>query len=398
MRDPAPRRSPSARCCVVRRGCPLLFALLALAAASATAQPSDPAEAERRLAAVRADIAGITRELGALEGERNAAARALREADREVAAAAGALREAEASLAAQEAALARLQAEREATAARLSGQRQALAALLRSAYALGSHQRLKLLLAQDRLADAARALGYHRFMQRAWVGRIEQLLEALAELAAMGERIASERAALEATRAQRQQALTALESGRSARAGLLATLEERQADGRARLEALGRDERALVALLERLRDVFADIPRELEGERPLAARKGSLRWPLAGRVRSAFGGRLPDGRPSQGWLLEAAPGTEVRAIAHGRVAFADWLRGFGLIAIVDHGDGWLSLYAQNEALLVEPGAWVQQGDALATVGSSGGQQASALYFELRRDGRPVDPAAWLRPR
>src|SRR5690606_9322735 len=107
-------------------------------------------------------------------------------------------------------------------------------------------------------------------------------------------------------------------------------------------------------------------------------------------------GTLPDGRRSNGWLLGASAGTEVRAIAHGRVAFADWLRGYGLIAIIDHGDGYMSLYAQNDALLAEAGAWVRPGDVLATVGSSGGQQEAALYFELRRNGRPVDPATWLR--
>src|SRR5690606_34912581 len=138
--------------------------------------------------------------------------------------------------------------------------------------------------------------------------------------------------------------------------------------------ALGRDEKALAALLERLRDVFADIPQQLDGDRPLAELKGRLPAPLQGTVRSAFGGTLPDGRRSNGWLLGASAGTEVRAIAHGRVAFADWLRGYGLIAIIDHGDGYMSLYAQNDALLAEAGAWVRPGDVLATVGSSGGQQ------------------------
>ena len=381
----------------LRRSHSVLVGLaLLVGIAGATAVPAEDAEqAEQRLAAVRAEIQAIGRELGALEGERDAAARALREADRAVAASAQALRDTEAALAAQQQRLDALEAERAVAAERLSAQRAALAALLRSAYALGGHQRLKLLLAQDRMDQAARALGYHRFLQDAQVARIESLLAQLSELARLGERIAAERAALDALRGEQQQALQAVEAERGAREQVLAGLGRRHADRSARLAALERDQQALVALLERLRDVFADIPPELDGAQPLAERKGRLPKPLDGKVLAGFGATLPDGRSSRGWLLGAAPGTEVRAIAHGRVAFADWLRGFGLIAIVDHGQGWMSLYAQNEALLVAPGAWVRAGDALATVGSSGGQAGDALYFELRREGQPVDPAAWL---
>src|SRR5690606_14778037 len=174
---------------------------------------------------------------------------------------------------------------------------------------------------------------------------------------------------LDALRGEQQQALGALEAQRGERAAVLDELGRRHADRSARLAELERDQRALVALLERLRDVFADIPPELDGAQALEQRRGALPRPLAGKVLAGFGGTLPDGRASRGWLLAADPGTEVHAIAHGRVAFADWLRGYGLIAIVDHGRGWMSLYAQNEALLVAPGAWVQAGDALATVGS-----------------------------
>jgi septal ring factor EnvC (AmiA/AmiB activator) len=362
---------------------------------TALAQDDKAAQAERKLAAVRAEIQAIGRELGALAGERDAAARALRDADRAVAAAAHTLRDTDAALAAQQQRLAALEAERAAAAERLTEQRAALAALLRSAHAMGSHQRLKLLLAQDRLEQAARALGYHRFLQEAQVGRIEGLLAQLSELARLGERIAAERRALDDARAGQQQALAALGEQRAERARVLDALDLRRADRSTRLAALERDQRALVALLERLRDVFADIPPELEGAQPLAERKGALPRPLAGKVLAGFGDSLPDGRSSRGWLLSAAPGAEVRAIGHGRVAFADWLRGFGLIAIVDHGQGWMSLYAQNEALLVAPGAWVRAGEVLATVGSSGGQADNALYFELRRDGKPVDPASWL---
>jgi len=377
-----------------------LALVLLLAGSAAWCAPPTPeaAAAARQLDAVREEIRVIASELGALQGERDAAAEALREGDRAVSAAAKALRDTEQALAAQQQLLDGLEEQRAQLAAGLTEQRAALAALLRSAHALGRHQRLKLLLAQDRLEAAVRALSYHRYFQRERVERIERVLGELEELAALGERIRIERAALDASHAAQQQAVAALEGERNTRAALLAQLHARHADRAARLRELGRDEQALVALLARLRDVFADIPRQLEGAQPLAERKGALPRPLPGAVRAAFGGTLPDGRRSNGLLIAAEAGAEVRAVAHGRIAFADWLRGYGLIAIVDHGDGFMSLYAQNDALLAEAGAWVQPGDVLATVGSSGGQERPALYFELRRNGKPVDPTAWLAPR
>jgi septal ring factor EnvC (AmiA/AmiB activator) len=120
-----------------------------------------------------------------------------------------------------------------------------------------------------------------------------------------------------------------------------------------------------------------------------------LPWPINGRLLTGFGPQLPDGRTSSGWLLDATAGAEIKAVAHGRVAFSDWLKGFGLIAIIDHGDGYMSLYASADALLRAAGDWVEAGEVVALAGSSGGQSAPGVYFELRRNGKPVDPVRWL---
>ena len=178
----------------------------------------------------------------------------------------------------------------------------------------------------------------------------------------------------------------------------LASLERTFTDQGARLAALGKDEKDLVALLERLRDAIADIPKVLAGAEPLSTRRGRVPWPVEGRVLQGFGTTAPDGRAVEGLLIGARAGADVQAIAHGRIAYADWLKGYGLLAIVDHGDGFMSLYAHNEALLKDVGDWVDAGDALATVGASGGRSEPGVYFELRRDGQPVDPAAWLARR
>ena len=116
--------------------------------------------------------------------------------------------------------------------------------------------------------------------------------------------------------------------------------------------------------------------------------------PVAGPVRHAFGQTRAGGMRWQGWLIGSDPGSEVRSIAYGRVAFADWLRGYGLLIIIDHGQGFMSLYGQNESLLHEAGTWVENGEPISVVGSNPGD-TQGLYFELRRQGKALDPAAWV---
>ena len=129
-----------------------------------------------------------------------------------------------------------------------------------------------------------------------------------------------------------------------------------------------------------------------------AVQVGGLSWPLSGGLLAGYGARMPDGRRSSGVLVAAAAGTPVTAVADGTVVFAEWMTGYGLILIIDHGNAYMSLYAHNDSLLKGPGDRVRRGDAVSTVGTSGGQGQAALYFELRRDGKPVDPGTWLQRR
>lgn len=367
------------------------------ASADAT-RARDEADALRRLAEVRARLAALAEEQRGIEAERDAAAADLREADATVAAAVRALRDTESAIATGERELASLEAEQAALEASLSTQREALAELVRAAYALGRHEQLKLLLAQDRVADLSRVLAYQGYLQRDRSARIEGLLAELQALAEVGARVQAQREGLAVRRDEQAGGIAALEAGRAERRALLEDLERQGRDAEARRGALARDERALESLLERLRDVLADIPDQPEEARAFATRRGALPWPLDGAVVAGFGGTLPDGRRSSGLLLAGTAGAEVRVVSPGRVAFAEWLNGYGLLLIVDHGDGWMSLYAHNDALLKDAGDWVRAGEPVATVGSSGGQGRAALYFELRQGARPVDPRPWLQRR
>jgi septal ring factor EnvC (AmiA/AmiB activator) len=147
----------------------------------------------------------------------------------------------------------------------------------------------------------------------------------------------------------------------------------------------------------RLSEVMAGFP--VDTDEPFASVKGKLAWPVQGRIAGAYG--QPRGAGPVKWsgvLLEAAAGTQVRAVYHGRVAFADWLSGLGLLVIVDHGSGYMSLYGHNEALLKEAGDWVDPGEPIAQVGDTGGQARAGLYFEIRLNGEPIDPNPWIAKR
>lgn len=386
-----------------RRGLMLLIVLLfspiwagATTRAEAERRAAQEAEAEQRLAAVRAQITELSTAREALDGERNTAVRALRQADQAVNKESQALQQIQTDIAAQESELAELEQQHQDLKTRLDNQRQALAVLLRSAYALGRHEQLKLLLAQDRVESLARVMGYHHFVRKGRVARIQALLEQMQALARVQQAIEARRNLLQVSLAQQEIRIAELENHRLQRRNLLADLETRFRDTDTRLRALGKDEQAIKGLLDRLQSIFADIPERLDAPRPFAQRKGQLPRPLSGKTLSAYGNTLPDGRTSRGWLIQASAGAPVQAIAHGRVAFADWLKGYGLIVIIDHGEGWMSLYAQNDSLQREVGDWVAPGDILAHAGNSGGQSEPGLYFELRRNGQPIDPKAWFK--
>lgn len=367
-----------------------------LGAASLAAQPEEEARVQARLIEVREAMAEVGAVRRRLQGELTTLVEALRAQDLRVADSARELRQLDAAVAAHEAELQSIEAERQAMEMRLAGQREALSRLLRSAYALGQHAPLRLLFSQDRVDSVGRALAYHRYLKEERLSRMQALGEELAGLLELTLRVAAERDAVAAARAAQAAEAERLEGDRSEQQRRRQALESDLHGQEQRLAALGRDERELLALIERLRDIFADIPAAAEGAEPFASRRGRLPWPVQGRILSAFGAQGREGRASTGMLIAGESGDEVRAVGHGRVVFADWLAGFGLLLIIDHGDGYLSLYGQNETLLRDSGEWVAPGDAVATVGRSGGRDRAALYFELRQGGRAIDPRPWLR--
>ena len=392
------------------------IALLALAMAGVV-PAQDQREAEQRLQKVRSELKAVASERRQLEGARGDANRKLREADQQVGGAQRALRQTQTTLQRDTATLAQLQAERAKHAGDLDAKKAELARLLRAAQLAGGDAPLKAMLAQDRLAEAERSLTYQGYLQRGSVRRIRELAAELRRIDALEREIGERQAALANDRRQQLAQLAQLEAARRQRAGTLAGIDRQYQDKASREQALGRDAKALQTLLAQLRAAAAKAAREAARAKAAAEREarasgkpvqkrpvvatapalkvGGLGWPVSGSLLASYGGRMPDGRRSDGVLIAAAAGTAVKAVADGTVVFADWMTGYGNILIIDHGNGYMSLYAHNDGLLRDAGDAVKRGEAVASVGTSGGQERPALYFELRRNGSPVNPAGWL---
>jgi septal ring factor EnvC (AmiA/AmiB activator) len=240
-------------------------------------------------------------------------------------------------------------------------------------------------------------LVYFDYYNRARSARIEAVAAELAQLAELQEATAGVEVELAALEAAQATEVAALEKSRDQRRDAVVKLEAEVRDGNAAVAKLRAEERRLADLIERLRELSADFP--VESDEPFARLKGKLAWPVQGRIVGDYGQPRSNGPVKwSGVLLEAQAGTPVRAVAHGRVAFADWLPGLGLLVVVDHGGGYLSLYGHNQTLLKESGDRVAPGDTLAQVGDTGGQARPGVYFEIRSNGEPVNPHPWMARR
>jgi septal ring factor EnvC (AmiA/AmiB activator) len=357
----------------------------------------DRRESEAALTAVRKEIKALQDRIARETTRRDEGTRALRAAEVEIATATRKLAEVRGNLRVQQSARRDLTQETERANRRLAAERAALGRQVRSSYMTGREELFKLLLSQESPAALGRMLVYFDYYNRARSARIDTVageLEKLTTLDQETSRVETELAALETAQARE---VAALERSREERRAAVAELDADIRDGTAAVAKLRAEEQRLADLVTRLSELMAGFP--VATDEPFASLKGQLAWPVQGKLAGDYG--QPRGTGPVKWngvLLETSAGTPVRAVYHGRVAFADWLQGLGLLVIVDHGGGYMSLYGHNEALLKESGDWVEPGEAIAQVGDTGGQSRAALYFEIRYNGEPVNPHPWIARR
>jgi murein hydrolase activator len=392
-----------------------VVSLFTLPAAPAAPAPRDPAASERQLRDLRGRIEKLQSTLDAAEQSRGEAAGLLRESDRATSEAHRALFELRQRRAALEAELSGI-SERDAKTRAALAEQQALAGkLLRLQYRQGAPDRLRLVLEGRDPEQAARHLQYYGYIQRSRADLIGELRKKRDELASLEADARARHEELAQNEAQQAEESRRLEKERAARAAVVKRLAGEISKNRREIGQLKRDETRLARLVDEIARALAARQKEKEREREegaargepvdrvadasLSARsftslKGKLRLPVRGRLVNRYGERREEGAAWKGLFIRAVTGETVHAVADGLVVYADWLRGFGNLLILDHGGGFMSLYAYNEGLLRKVGEKVRAGDPVANVGASGSSADSGLYFELRRDGKPFDPLKW----
>ncbi len=277
----------------------------------------------------------------------------------------------------------------------IDAQRAALAGQLRAAYLIGRQEPLKLLLEARDPQNSARLFAYYGYFGRARAQQIAAIQQHVQQLDALDTQLAQQQQQLGELEAEQQQQLHRLEGLRDDRRRVLASLESQAQTREASLARLRTQQSDLERLLRRLNRSLPEVaPPDVSTA--FGRLRGQLDWPVAGVLAAEFGQTRASGIRWDGILVSTARDAPVRAITAGRVVYADWLPGLGLLAILDHGEGYLSLYAHNDRLFKSAGESVAAGEMIAAAGDTGGRPNPELYFEIRHNGRPLDPRPWFR--
>jgi septal ring factor EnvC (AmiA/AmiB activator) len=367
----------------------LWAALLGGGLAAAAEKPPSEADLDK----IRQEIAGLQKDIRSDTTRRDTLAARLRDAELTVAEARRQLDEARAARAQSEHRRAELQEQKAASERILDGEREALAGELRAAYMVGRQEQLKLLLNQKDPARMGLMLTYYGYFGRSRATRIDSIRAELDHLAELERALSEESTRLAGLEDQARSHLQSLQQARRDRSQVLDDLDRQLKTRTAALGQLKKQEGTLEKLLADLRRVVSEFP--VTSEQPFEKLKGRLSWPVSGKVASDFGQRRAGTLNWNGVLLSTERGSQVRAVYFGRVIYADWLTGLGLLLILEHSGGYLTLYGHNEQLFKSVGDWVAPGDVIATVGDSGGRAEPELYFELRKGSKPLNPHQWM---
>ncbi|MBV8159009.1 MAG: peptidoglycan DD-metalloendopeptidase family protein [Dyella sp.] len=381
----------------------ILLSLLTLPASAAqdSKTRAEQAEAQKKLSDIHSKVEALAKEQAETAAKRDSATAELAKQANAVATAAKAVRDTDAQLAAKQKELDELETQRGALQKSLEGQRAAIADLLRATYALGQGSDLRLLMGDDDVARIAQALAYSKYFQEDRVARVQKLMGDLAKLQDLETQISAEKQTLQASRVERETQAKTLEQQRASQARLVADTDAQYKDQGARLAALKQNEASLNQLVDKLQKAIEEAAREAERAaakanagsaapppgKGLVNIRGNLPWPASGAVNT-YG---------NGVLIKAPGGSEVRAVSSGKVVYAAFLRGYGMLVILSHGNGWLSMYGNNETLLHGVGDQVAAGEAVGTASAPTGVN-TGVYFELRQNNKPVDPRTWLSQR
>lgn len=272
---------------------------------------------------------------------------------------------------------------------------QALKGQLISAFAQGQNSSLKTLLNIEQTQQLARVMRYHEYIAQARSDQIERYRTTIGQLTNTEQALISAQAQLEQQQVRLKTQQASIETANKSRQQTLAKLQAREQTTAQALNTALSEREELERLLSEVTALLADIPIEYD-QTPFVETKGKLQWPTQGQVKHRFGRpKVGNKLTWDGIHISAKEGAPVQAVHAGRVVYSDWLRGQGLLIIVDHGQGYLSLYSHNQTLLKEVGEWVAPAEVIATVGRTGGLSQAGLYLEIRHNSKPLNPESWL---
>ena len=281
--------------------------------------------------------------------------------------------------------------------ARIVQQADVIAEQIAAAHKLGDQEPIKLLLNQENPQQLARVFKYYDYFLQARSEKIASYMNDVKSLTEVIARISSQQLALKRSQSDLKNAQEKLRGRVAKRSATLKQLDASLVSDKKKLGSLQRERSELEEILSAVEEAVADMTLP-SNYKPFLSRKGKLSWPLKGRVAHSYGSQRSGELRWEGWLISASAGAAVNAVHNGRIVFSNYLRGFGLLAIVDHGDGYMTLYAHNQELLKDTGDWVQSNELVARAGDTGGLNKPALYFEIRSQGKPADPKVWLEKR
>ena len=375
---------------------PVLFALLLTGLSGQSLAQSDEEKTREQLQQLEADIKRITAETSAASTRHNELQEQLRQSEVELGTLQREIRENQQAQDKGAKQLTELERQRTELQQARGKQQARIAQELKTAWQIGRQGQIKMVLNQENPHTVARALGYYRYFFRARNTLLESYRKTLRELADVQQRIDSTLAEL----AVRGQTLETQQGGlTTAQANRKLAMEDLSAvisGNSAQLKQKQQDRKQLEDLLKAIEEAIVELQLPANSATFQSA-KGLMPWPVEGKPSNQFDRPRNEGKMHwQGITIPAREGTTVKAIHHGRVVYADWLRGSGLLLIIDHGDGYMSLYAHNASLLREVGEWVTAGTPISTVGNTGGEEQAALYFEVRHNGKPTNPSNWCK--
>lgn len=349
---------------------------------------------EKELSQLKNRIEKLRRTIEVKENSKSSISRQLRSIEKQIGQVGRQIRSSSDKIKAKQRALKTLNREKKQIQAKIGQQNRQLGKQIHSAYTLGQQEQLKLLFSQQNATAMQRNLTYYEYFSRYRLDLIEEAQETFSDLLENENKIQSAKLDLEKVLGTQNKQKASLTRDRSKRKSIIAELERELKKQGSNLTQLEENARNLKSLIDSLAEILIDIPPPKE-HKEFAKLRGKLAWPTKGKVKKLYGKAKPlSNLRWQGVVIQAPLGNNVRAVSHGRVAFADWLRGMGNLIIIDHGNNYLSLYGHNQSIFKTTGEWVEAGDIIGSIGNSGGQKKPGLYFEIRKKGKPQNPSRW----